>query len=214
MSPEKIISLDHVKEFAKQYLVPADTTGFGCIDDRNPNFKVKVPGAVYAVIDVLKSTFEFTEEQAWNRFMSTGLLPDVHTDTHHGKKGCAYGKTVENNPQAVLAPEAIPVEQRYDCAVEKGGTSTEYAGDHHGNYAVINNRIGTTLHSQGFLSASQQELGSEEPLGSFCYDRWFMGALAEKLGVDAEKFTTHMDAVYNATLTALGVPPEKRITIE
>lgn len=214
MSPDKIISLDRVIEFARKHLKQADTTGFGCIDDRNPNLKVKLPGAVYAVIDVLKSTFGFTEEQAWDRFMETGLLPDVHTDTHHGKKGCAYGKTVENDPQVVLASEAIPVEQRYDRAVKQGGTSTEYSGDHHGNYAIINNRKGTTLDSQGFLSGSQHELGSDQPQGSFCYDRWFMSELAGKLGVNADQFTAKMDAVYLATLTALGVEQGKIITIE
>lgn len=213
MSPENPISTDRVIEFAKKYLVQVDTTGFGYIDDRNPNLKVKLPGAVYAIIDVLKSTFGYTEVQAWDRFMQTGLLPDVHTDQHHGEEGCAYGKTVQNNPQVVLASESIPVAQRYHHAVEHGGTSTEYAGDHHGDYAIINNRMGTTLDSQGFLSNSQQELGSEQPQGSFCYDRWFMNELASRLKVDATEFTAQMDAVYQATLRALNVPQDKIMTI-
>lgn len=214
MSPEKITPLDRVKEFVKTHLVQADTTGFGCIDDRNPNFKIKLPGAVYSVIDVLKSQFGMTEEQAWERFLQTGLLPDVHTDTDHGKLGCAYGKKVENDPQAVLAKESAPVEERYDYALEHGGTTTEYAGDHHPDYAIINNHTGTTLDSQGFLSGSQQGLETTESQGSFCYDRWFMAELATRLNVDKTLFTEQMDKVYLATLEALGVAKDRIITVE
>lgn len=183
---------------AVSYLMPADYTRIRCVDGRVAkdvvNSGVAVPGGIDGIIDAVKALRNIDEASAWKLALDAGIPVGGHTDELNGAEGCGYAKLVEQEPETVLAPESVTVQNRISSIEKNLGEILTLLGEHQPSEAVINLRQGTTIDTKK---------ATEDGLGIFCYDAWAMPAYADALNLDPEEFTAHLLEVYKKTVTRL-----------
>ncbi len=183
-------------DFAR-YLLKADTSLIRCVDERQAKDNtngVEIPGAIYGLIDAIKHFTHCSEEEAWKRAKEAGLPIDGHIDEHHGAKGCGYGRLVEEQPATVMAPEAVPAQQRLAKIQEAEGQVLMLLGDHHPTHAIINHRVDYSL---------DPDQATKDGFGIFNFDAWAARRFGAMLGLDEGAFAMHLEEVYKKTVTAL-----------
>ncbi len=192
-------SIDIERLDIERYLTPANTNLLDCVDERanvqHITHGVEVPGGIYGILDAIKALTGASEEEARRLVKKAGLPIDAHDDEHHGARGCGYGKLVETEPETVMAVEAVPAEERFAWVQQHDGTILHYIGEHNPTHAIINHRSGLTI---------DPEHAAQDGFGAFSCDLWAIPAFAQKLGIDPQKMTDHIEQVYRRTVTALG----------
>lgn len=189
--------IESIIRLIERYLFAATIALIRCVDERqalDQTNGVEIPGGIYGIIDAIKALTGCTEEEAWQRAEAAGIPMGCHIDQKHGAKGCGYAKLVATQPATVLAPEAVPAEDRLHQVNLRHGMVLTLLGEHHPNYAVINYRVGFSI---------DPDQANADGLGIFNLDVWACTAYAIRLGLDAEKFANHMIEVYKRTVTAL-----------
>jgi hypothetical protein len=184
---------------AEQFLMQANPKKFRCVDERQPDEKVMndgvaIPGAIYGIVDTIKTINRVSEEVAWKTASDAGLPMDAHMDEHHHERGCGYGKLVEDEPAAVGAVESVPAKTRKHTADQHGGEIITLLGDHAPTKAVINYRTDTTIDTRKALADKQ---------GIFDLDAWALPNIAKQLHMDPVQFSDHVIEVYKKTVTQL-----------
>lgn len=181
----------------EQYLLPADINLIRCVDERQATDAtngVEIPGGIYGIIDAVKVLANVSEDEAWRMVRVAGIPFGAHVDDHHGARGCGYANKVENDPQAVLAPEKVVAQERLDRVRQANGVVMHYLGEHHATHATINFREGFSF---------DPDKASEHGLGVFNCDAWAVGEYAQRLGMNPNVMEEHMIRIYKATVTAL-----------
>lgn len=194
------------------YYIEADTTKLACIDERPSNAEpngVKVVGATDGVLDAYKIVTGADEDVAKSAYEAAAKLPSKlafggHTDHHLGIRGCGYRNKVESSPELVGAPESVSADRRfYWIAHHENAFTPEYHEEHTPVAAVINWKSGSTLN---------QAAAFAQKLGTFSLDAWYLSEIAEKLGINKQKFEAAMLGLFRKTVTALapGIPVLER----
>jgi len=190
-------SQENIK-LVEQYLENANIKKIRCIDERKGEIpaqgEIAIPGGIYGIIDAIKHISGCSEDQAWQKAKAAGIPLDGHIDEDYGANGCQYGKLAENQHDAIMAPEAIPVEQRLNRIKTEGGTIQILKGNHHPTHAVINSREGCTINT---------DTANADNLGIFNFDMWAVKKFAEMLDLDANQFSSHLEQVYKKTVMVL-----------
>jgi hypothetical protein len=187
-------------KFAKlieKYLLPANSNLIRCVDERqalDSTNGVEIPGATYSIVDAIKHFKGVGENEAWELAIKNGIPIGAHIDDHHGPLGCGYGKLVETNPKAVLAPESVPVAKRLKRVEEANGLIMHYLGEHHPTHAIINWRKGFSI---------DPDQAAEDGLGIFNCDIWIVAEFAKRLDIDPLKMTKHIEDVFRRTVIQL-----------
>src|SRR5450759_4045498 len=166
-----------------QYQIPADKNTFLCINERNKVEKtqqaIRLPGAIYGLIDAIKSVGRLSEDAAWKLAKEREIPMDAHTDDHHNDgnegEGCGFGATVQNKPDVIDVVESVPANDRLNRAKANGGRIFHYTGGHRPTHAVLNFIPETTI---------DQQKAWNDGYGPFVCDLWAIPDLAKKLGLD------------------------------
>lgn len=206
----------HHPEFApapdiiEQFVLDADINTLLCVDERQlsegspPDAKngVEVPGAIYGILDMIKSLTGVNEDEARKIVIRSGIPIAAHVDDHHhGQKGCGYAGKVETDPESVLASESITEENRLQWVQQHGGTVMEYTGVHNPSYAVINFRPEKSIDSDQAMARG---------IGIFNFDGWVIQEYVNRINennsdifIDPDKATEHMIKVFVSTVQNL-----------
>jgi hypothetical protein len=194
---EKPMNVDFHK-----YQIPADKHTFLCIDERPKVEKtqraVRLPGAVYGLIDAIKSVGHLSEEDAWKYAKEHSIPMDAHTDNHHHEgnegEGCGFGATVQNRPEVLGVVESVSANERLDRVKANGGRIFHYSGGHRPTHAILNYVPETTI---------DQELAWNDGFGPFVCDLWAVPELAHTLGLDSNKMMGFMTLLFKNTVNHL-----------
>lgn len=186
----------------RTYQIPTDKKTILCIDERRKKEKIqraiRLPGAVYGLIDAIKAVGHLSEPDAWNLAKERGIPMDAHTDDHHQEgnegEGCGYGATVQHKPEVLGVVESIPANERLERAKTGGGRVFHYTGGHRPTHAILNYVPDTTI---------DQQQAWNDGLGLFVCDLWAVPDLAHRLGLDSTKMTDFMTALFKNTVNHL-----------
>ena len=181
----------------RNYIFPADLNHIRCVDERKSTDQtngVQIPGGIYGIVDAIKALAHAIEEDAWQRVKDAKIPIDAHIDNHDGARGCGYARTVEDKPQAILAPDSVTAQERLDRVQQVNGGVLHYIGKHDPSHATINYWKGFTL---------DPNKASVDGLGVFNCDAWATRVYAEKLGLDPNAFEQHIVRMYEATVKEL-----------
>ena len=184
-------------EQAKEYLRKADLHVIECVDERlsdGVENGVEIPGAVYGMVDAVKSILGLTEEQAWDYVYSHNVPIGAHIDDHHDEEGCGYAKLVQTEPGTVHAVEAVPAAERLARVNGYGGRVTTYTGSHQPTFAVINDKRGQSIDPDAAMGNG---------IGIFSYDRWAAHEFGKRLKMNPKQVAAHIENVYRATVARL-----------
>jgi len=181
----------------KHFIQPASKGLIRCVDERqalDAHNGIEVPGGIYGVVDAYKAITGADEEKAWQVVLRSGVPIGAHIDAHHGALGCGYARLVQTTPKSVLAPEAVTAESRLARVQAAQGTVMHYEGDHRPTTAIINDKDGYSFDPDQAL---------KNGLGVFNLDRWALPQIGEKLGIDPQVFTDHVEKAFRKTVTEL-----------
>jgi len=141
----------------------------------------ELPGATYVVADGIKKILGVDEETAWEMILRANLPLGAHGGPEHhghnekiaeriGPGGCGYGMAVETDPDAVGAPEKIPVSQRYARIVTKNGRVYNVSGLHKITHVTIVHKNAFSIDSDEARVAGLGILGCDAWLGVYYSD--------------------------------------------
>ena len=184
------------------YQIPSDTNTFLCIDER-PKIEpvqraIRLPGAIYGLIDAIKSVGHLSEDEAWTLAKERGIPMDAHTDDHHHEgnegEGCGMATTVQNKPDVIGVVESVPANDRLKRAKLNGGRIFHYTGGHRPTHAVLNFVPETTV---------DQQKAWNDGYGPFVCDLWAIPGIANKLGLDENATMDFMKNLFLKTVNHL-----------
>lgn len=194
----------------EQFVLVADIDTLLCVDERQlsdgtpPDTLngVEVPGAIYGILDMIKTLAHVSEDEARNIVLQSGIPIAAHVDDHHrGQKGCGYAGKVESAPESVLANEPISESDRLAWVRENDGIVLAYVGEHDPKFAVINFRRGKSIDSDQAMAAG---------IGIFNFDAWAVREYVDRINesglgiyIDPDAAVEHMTNVFTATVQAL-----------
>lgn len=173
------------------------------VDKPTKENPVNLPGGTAVLVDTLKALYQYTEEEAWTLLKDSGVPMDMHTDSHHGARGCGYEKLVEDNPGIVLAVESISASERLQTARRYGARVVNYIGEHDIRKAVINYHHGKSIDQDQKYAHSIVSC-----------DAWAVGEYAKKINktlsmrgvenrVNGGEMTSHVVNVFQNTVIEL-----------
>lgn len=182
----------------EQYLTVANSDVIRCVDER-PTAEpftagIAVPGAIYGIIDAVKTLKHLNETEARELVVNAGIPLGAHVDEHHGAKGCGYAKLVETAPASLTIADAVPADDRLSWIKDRKARVLTYLHDHNPKAAVIIYRPDKTLDSPKAWS---------DGTGIFDMDAWILPGWARKLAIDDTAFTKWMIELYKNTVVTL-----------
>lgn len=196
-----------------------------CSDERqgdgisfNTDNPPELPGATYVVADGIKKILGVSEETAWEMILRANLPLGAHGGPEHhghdknktesiGPGGCGYGMAVETNPDAVGAPEKIPVAQRYARIVTTNGRVYNVSGPHKITHVTIVHKNTFSIDSDEARVAGLGILGCDAWLGEYYAD--LLNQANPKLPVAGSELTNHIISAMRGVVRILA--PDKEI---
>lgn len=138
----RVLRPDWDIRYFEERLSVADIDAVVCVDERKTrerieNNPVNLPGAIEIIIDELRQK-DYTEEEAWRMVVEAGIPLGVH-------EHCGYAKVRQEHPEKVSTRGEADHPERVNIVRRNGGLVPEYSGDHDIKYAVINQRVGTSI---------------------------------------------------------------------